>query len=202
MNNSRFVDDLQSTITQRIRRARAAEKMSQSDVSERLAEYGLKIGPSAYAKLERGERRIEFAEALVLSKILHVSFADLVPETVRPEDEMRRTMARIGANSEAAADLLEEARATMRVVLDAIPALRQRAEQNESVSGKTLTSSYALNITLPAREDQLEKDMKKVAGASRRLQSIRHSQFMYEAERQEKEVGWAPFSEDDDRGDD
>lgn len=182
MNKRRFVDDLQGTITQRIKAARATEKLSQADVAKKLGEYGLKIGPSAYAKLERGERRIEFAEALVLSQVLHVSFADLIPAVARPEDEMRRMMSQLAVNAQGAEETLSSALAAMNVVHDSMEGLRQLAKQAEDDGPETMTISYAKRLSLPILETQLIMDMKNIRGAARRLDSLRQTQFFFEAD--------------------
>lgn len=68
---------IDAELVDRIRAARRAIGLTQSEVRERLAELGVDLGKSAFAKLERGERGITFAEAIALTRVLRIDINDL-----------------------------------------------------------------------------------------------------------------------------
>ena len=59
-------------LARRLRVARLNKNLKQSDITTALAENGIDINTSGYAKLERGERGIRYGEAVALAHILDV----------------------------------------------------------------------------------------------------------------------------------
>lgn len=90
MDNRRFVSDLNEEFLKRMREARGAARMKQSDVVKQLAGYGVSMGPSTYAKIERGERKLDFAEAFAIAQVLKFPFSDMAPNPIDPAEQIAR----------------------------------------------------------------------------------------------------------------
>ena len=90
MDNRRFVSDLNEEFLKRMKAARGAAELNQADVVKQLAGYGVSMGPSTYAKIERGERKLDFAEAFAIAQVLKFPFSDLAPNPIDPAEEVTR----------------------------------------------------------------------------------------------------------------
>ena len=88
MDTNRSASFLEVELLDRVRASRRAIGLTQSEVRERLAELGVDLGKSAFAKLERGERGITFVEAMALSRALNFSVDDLIPGQVDESDRL------------------------------------------------------------------------------------------------------------------
>lgn len=75
------------TIGSNIKKARKVLRMTQAEIAERL---GMSV--LHYGRLERGERRVSFAQLARVADVLHVSFYDLLAGAVFSDRAALRKM--------------------------------------------------------------------------------------------------------------
>lgn len=170
MGDKNFADDLRLELARRIRSARRSiDGLKQSDVVEKMAEYGVEMGASAYAKLERGERGISFVEAAVLTKILAIDLSDLVPTKVNEIELLRRMLVNVHTVSEglsgdlaALANRFDEVGDAFRGLMVAIREVKQLPlveplleDLNSIVGGKNTKKMRDLQKTVGEVADEL-----------------------------------------------
>lgn len=148
MDMERYTDKLQEEATRRIRAGRKSKSMSQQDMSKAMEEFGLRIGPSAYAKLERGERALSFIEAMALVRILNISLADLIPQHHDIQDEILRQVNNIYAQSftiaDSCDDLAREA-ASLKSKMDLLQTDVKNSSENIVIPGLQETATSVSN---------------------------------------------------------
>lgn len=72
-NRTQITDETGKTVAANVRRLREARGLSTYDLSRALAEAGRPIAPSAIAKVERAERRVDVGDLMALAVVLGVS---------------------------------------------------------------------------------------------------------------------------------
>ena len=77
----RDIDTRRESVTQTVKRLRKGSGLTQDTVAKALQARGVNISRSQFAKVERGERNLEFAEASVLAEVLNVPLTGLIPHT-------------------------------------------------------------------------------------------------------------------------
>lgn len=86
---TQITDDTGRQVAENVRRIREARGWSTYDLSRLLRAVNRPIAPSAIAKLERAERRVDVGDLTALSVVLGVNpSALLFPVKVEPEDDV------------------------------------------------------------------------------------------------------------------
>ena len=109
----------------RVRELREEHGMSQAGLAARLGRLGVKIDPSAIARLEKGKRSIRIGEAVRIAEVFgvtagamiapRVSLADLIRRTEVYRQECMRLAEDARAEADRAADRIEELRAQAQI---------------------------------------------------------------------------------------
>ncbi|WP_034647401.1 helix-turn-helix domain-containing protein [Corynebacterium sputi] len=108
MDNQGFTTDIRAQFLRRMRISREATGMKQSDVVSHLKKYGIEMGPSTFAKIERGERKIDFAEALAIAQVLGIPISDMTPKIIDPAQQLTREASRVFMTAQDAQSTLFE----------------------------------------------------------------------------------------------
>ncbi|ORV43364.1 hypothetical protein AWC02_15265 [Mycolicibacter engbaekii] len=72
-------EDFAASIGGRLRRERESRKLSQRKLAEELVRFGVKLDPSAIARIESGVREVKFREVAAMARAMHMVVDDLVP---------------------------------------------------------------------------------------------------------------------------
>lgn len=71
------IEERRQLVALRIKNARESRGVTQSELSQRLADAGLNLGASTIAKIESGKRALEIVEAQALIEALQLGWSDL-----------------------------------------------------------------------------------------------------------------------------
>lgn len=188
MDMSRYTDKLQEEATRRIKAGRKSKGMSQQDMAKAMEDFGLKIGPSAYAKLERGERALSFVEAMALVGILNISLADLIPEHHDVQDEILRQINNIKAQTlimADSADALVREIASLRSKIHLLQADAENFSEKISVPGLRETVSAVSDAQQKMNLQDLIADLQTFSQVVDELEA-QNSSFVLDARKE----GW------------
>lgn len=143
MDTNRSASFLEVELLERVRSSRRAIGLTQAEVRERLAELGVDLGKSAFAKLERGERGITFVEAMALSRALNFSVDDLIPG---PVDESERLLERADMQAGRVQDVMNRASA-MASECRAISRAMGDVEASLEAAGEAIGSAVRKHVS-------------------------------------------------------
>ena len=84
MHDERYPDlvrdpDFASSFGARLREEREGRNLSQRKLAEELVRFGVKIDPSAIARIESGARDVKLREAAAIARAMHMMVDDFVP---------------------------------------------------------------------------------------------------------------------------
>lgn len=105
-------DPVTVAIGQTIRRLRDDAGLSQATLAQAVRERGLpSMRQPALARIEKGERRLQFEEAMAMADVLGARLDDLRPDNVREAHEIKRLASEIAEAEEALMHALAELQA-------------------------------------------------------------------------------------------
>ena len=156
MDNQNFSRDLHNDFLERMKAARDDSDLKQSDVVKRLEEYGVKMGPSTYAKVERGERKLEFSEALAISQVLGFSVSDMAPEPVKASEQMLKRANSVFGQAIEAEKLALDAQVPVRRAILAIESLEDEYSRNGDLIRDDLDRKLIETLIKPEVREMLK----------------------------------------------
>ena len=180
MDNPNYASELESELSQRIKAARLSAGLKQAEVAKKLASYGVKLGPSAFAKLERGERGIDFAEAVAIADLLQFPIGDFVPSVIDEDQALKLTAKRLSTDAQSASSHLDAASIRLGNISKEMIKLAAMLEKREDSIRDVALLSMAKQMSEKDTRHQFERFRTMVDTYAKLLERFARHETYYE----------------------